>query len=134
MPSGVDYITVSGNVPQTRGISTFSTSGGSHEGNSTYRVSWDSDGFSGVNWYWNEDANGIYRWWLQKYPRLDNNYDETLTSFQKYLNTVNNLDEAFNSWNDSDKLLYFAIDHGSDFGVMKNGDGTYQFTHCIVLM
>lgn len=134
MPSGVDYITVSGNVPQTRGISTFSTSGGSHEGNSRYRVSWDSDGFSGVNWFWTESGNGIYRWWLQNFQHLNNNYDEKLESFQKYLATVDNLDAAFNSWDDSDKLLYFAINHGSDFNVTQNEDGTYQFARCIVLM
>ena len=86
-------------------------SGGSHDDTVTYRIVWTAEGgFIGHGWYWGQTP--ITTWWKANYERLNTehgeNYTEDQSSFQRYAARVDNLNDAFNSWDAGLKFFFLA--------------------------
>lgn len=110
---GYDYITVGGNVASNRSTNTLASSGETET--ITYRVEWSAEaGFTDQGWMFGEPGNGIEKWWEENYASLGYANDSE-DEFKKYANSVANLNDAFQSWGEINKLLWF-ISHQEEFG------------------
>lgn len=87
------------------------TSGGSSSDTVTYRIEWIAEtGFIGNTWYWGETP--ITDWWVQNHDKFG--YTDSEDDFKSYAARVDNLNDAFDSWNSASKF-YFLSTH-SAFG------------------
>ena len=102
--NGVDYITVEAEVVNmARGINLLASEnppGGEDE--VTGHLNWDSNGFSSMGWYWGVSGNGIQEW----YETHIGASSSTEAEFLMWLETQSNLDDAFDSWQDGEKVAW----------------------------
>lgn len=123
---GYDYITVQGNVASNRSANTLASSG--EVIYTSIRVEWDGNGgFTNIGWLFGEPGNGIEKWWEENYASLGYANDSE-EEFKKYANSVANLNEAFDSWDDELKYGWFT--HVGEFGY-DYLTGEFTLTNCI---
>ena len=80
-------------------------SGGSNDDSVTYRIVWTAEGgFIGHGWYWG--GTPITDWWVQNHDRFG--YTDSEDDFKSYAARVDNLDDAFKSWDAGLKFLFLA--------------------------
>ena len=124
---GYDYITVQGNVASNRSANALASSG--EVIYTTIRVEWDGNGgFTNAHgWMFGEPGNGIEAWWKLNWQRCGGENDSE-AEFIKYASSVDNLNEAFDSWDDELKYGWFT--HVEKFGY-DYLTGEFTLTNCI---
>ncbi len=70
-------------------------------------LSWQPNGFSGVEWYWGDSYNQVSRWWDNSEHTKYENGPEGL---QKYLEDNPGISLPLEPWEDKGK---FVLNHGA---------------------